>query len=918
MSNEYHNALKQEGRDLGAFTASRKYRPPLFRDKETEQILSSLKRRRCVLVVGSEGAGKTSLVYAVAQQLGQHGHREIREFSTSQLLAGTKYIGEWQTKLTAIIHAAKSSKTALYISDIWNLQDVGKTSSSKDNMWDTLRPFLDKGEVQIIGEVTPALLEIAQRAPGFADVFEVVKIKPLTAEQIRAVLDAEAKRRSLDIEAPGCDRVLELCERFLPAAHGPGPALRLLERAQDYAREKDSLGEPESIGPAFFEKVFSIYSGLPLFVVSRSTVRPVAEIRDWFRERIIGQEAGIEAIVEMIALYKAGLHDPNKPIGTFLFVGPTGVGKTELARALATFLFGSARRLLRFDLSEFKDYHAFEMLVGNPDRPDSPARLLDPVRTNPFQVILLDELEKAHQNVWDLLLQLLDEGRLTPPKGEPVSFRNTIIIATSNVGAREAANRGIGFTSAGEAHDTRLKMQTALESTFRPEFLNRFQHLVFFQQLTRDQVIRIARQEIKQVLARDGISTRNLVVDVADEALNKIIDEGFDLRYGARALKREIQRNITAPIAALLMERNPDPGSILKLRLHHGRIGVRVLESPQSRAHKKEREAVKTEGAKHYQREEIQSRSLQFATDIESLARQAGEAQLREDHQRLEQLRCQPGFWDDMDRASGIIHESEYLSRTLNRIENLREQLDSLNVALQTAVARSDFERLSSDLAHLELSLQRACRELVGLGRDGEWDALVEIAPIGSPGAARELVFDTYRKWALARSMRIEMLREPMHDEEPLMFGVRGDFACGWLRLEAGHHRVRKEESNSVVRVRVAAWTNRVGAVEFRTHRALKKTGQFGGRVRSRLEVAGLNLVLQNDKTLAENRELAAYVAPSWTVAPPAKDEVVRRYDLKPFLLRDYLTGTTCDRTDILKPKQFHELLCQQVDVETA
>jgi hypothetical protein len=575
---------------------------------------------------------------------------------------------------------------------------------------------------------------------------------------------------------------------------------------------------------------------------------------------------------------------------------------------------------LRFDLSEFKDYHAFEMLVGDPARPDSPARLVDPVRTNPFQVILLDELEKAHQNVWDLLLQLLDEGRLTPPKGEPVNFRNTIIIATSNVGAREAASRSIGFARAEGADDTAAKMQAALETTFRPEFLNRFQHLAFFQQLTREQVTQIARQEFKRVLTREGISARNLVVDVDDEALAKIIDDGFDARYGARALKREIQRSVTVPIATLLMERDPEPGSILKLQLHHGRIGIRVLETPESRAHKKERAVEKAKRAKRYSRDKIRTLAEQLTTEVEALAQQAGEAPLREDLQRLEEIRHEPDFWDDVDRASGIVHETEYVSRTLGRIDGLREQLENLKVTLDNAAGQSEFEYSTREVTNLESAVERAWRELVRMGRDGERDVIVEIAPLGPAGVdlsntARKLLFDTYRKWAKARGMHIEMLHEPMRDEEPVVFGVRGDFAYGLLRLEAGHHRVREEETSSVVRVRVAPWTDRADEMEFLSHRALKKTGQFGGRVRSRLEIAGINLVLQNDKTLAENRELAADVAPSWAVAPPAKDEVVRRYDLKPFLVRDYLTGTTSGRADALKPKHFHELLCQRVDV---
>jgi ATP-dependent Clp protease ATP-binding subunit ClpC len=228
-------------------------------------------------------------------------------------------------------------------------------------------------------------------------------------------------------------------------ARGPAPSRCRADR--HYLDEKRAIGEDEPVTAAFIEKVFAVYTGLPRFVVSRHEVRPVTEIRDWFRSRIIGQRDAIEAIVQMITLFKAGLQDAHRPIGTFLFVGPTGVGKTELARALATYLFGSEKRLLRFDLSEFKDYHSFEMLIGDPKKPERPARLVDAVRAQPFQVVLLDEIEKAHGNIWDLLLQVLDDGRLTPAHGPAVSFRNTIVIATTPP-ARGCPGRwrgGVGF-----------------------------------------------------------------------------------------------------------------------------------------------------------------------------------------------------------------------------------------------------------------------------------------------------------------------------------------------------------------------------------------------------------------------------------------------------------------------------------------
>ena len=372
-----------------------------------------------------------------------------------QMLSGTVYLGEWQSKVTALFQAAAKSKSLLYFTDIWNLPSAGRASNRQDTVWDAMRPRLQNRELQVVGEVNEEQLLALKALPGFATPFDVIEVPPLTAEQVASLVRTEAARLSLDMQAPAAARLLELCSQFLPATDGPGPALHLMEHVRNYRNEKRAIGEDEPVSPAFVEKVFSVYSGLPRFIVCRDEVRPVGAIRDWFRTRIVGQRDAIDAVVQMIALYKAGLHDARRPIGSMMFVGPTGVGKTELARALAAYLFGSEKRLLRFDLSEFKDYHSFEMLIGDPDHPDRPARLVDPVRAQPFQVVLLDEIEKAHANVWDLLLQVLDDGRLTPARGASVNFRNTIIIATANVGAAEMRRRPVGFTGAGSSEDAK-------------------------------------------------------------------------------------------------------------------------------------------------------------------------------------------------------------------------------------------------------------------------------------------------------------------------------------------------------------------------------------------------------------------------------------------------------------------------------
>src|SRR5688572_8783290 len=337
-SAKYDKALI-EGRDL--IRESHNFRPTLFRYELVAAVARSVAARRSVLLVGPAGVGKTSIVHALACHLAQTRSRKLYEFATVQMLSGTTFLGEWQTKVMALFAAAAKSRAVLYFSDIWNLRSAGRASNTEDTVWDALRPRLIKGELQVIGEVNDEQLLALNALPGFATPFDVIEVPPLSAEQVASIVRAEAQRISLEMDAAAAARLLELCSHFLPASAGPGPALRLLGQIRHYLKEKRAIGQDEPVTGAFVEKVFAVYSGLPRFVVSREEVRPVAEIRDWFRSRIIGQHNAIEAVVQMIALFKAGLHDARRPIGSFLFVGPTGVGKTELARALATFLFGS-------------------------------------------------------------------------------------------------------------------------------------------------------------------------------------------------------------------------------------------------------------------------------------------------------------------------------------------------------------------------------------------------------------------------------------------------------------------------------------------------------------------------------------------------------------------------------------------------
>lgn len=919
------------------------------REREVQAVLGLLARHRSVLLVGDSGVGKTTLVHAVASALAQtmasstpsalpaatptksapppaRDARDARdatsartsitaglwELSSTELFRGTRYLGEWQTKVTTVLQEARGG--TLYVPDVANLLEQGRTVQSSTSVFDAMRPALDRGEVTLIGEVTPEVLERLRRTPSFMSVFEVIDVAPLGRDDVEALLVEVARDAGRTLDRTACDALLGVTSRFLPARPPPGPALSALEHLIAHSDARVLTHDA-------IERGFADAHGLPHVLVCRDEPLAVPELRAWFKDRVVGQSEAIEAVVEMIALLKAGLHDPRKPIGTFLFVGPTGVGKTETARSLASYLFGSEARMLRFDLSELKDYHAFEQLLGDPQRPSEPARLLDPVRAQPFQVVLFDELEKAHANVWDLLLPLLDEGRLSAPTGASVDFRSTIIVCTSNVGAQRATARGVGFG----AKDGELEvgtLQRSLEEQFRPELLNRFQHIVPFRPLTPAQLRTVARLELGRVLGREGITGRGLVVEVDDEVLDLIVKEGVDPRFGARSLQRQLQKRLVLPMAMALVAQPVPHGTLVRVAVRQGEVVVRLLDTEESRVARRTEVPAVPEPLRVKTAAEL-SRKL---AELERL--ELDEDRLEAERATLEAERSEPGFWRNPARAAVQQEKLEWIEHVFAERDALTREHDEVRESILVATTHAKLEHASKLVRAYEQRLLSARRELVTLASESaRADALVEVRAVGRSAVLRDLLVRTYREWAEHRGYEVVFLRDPSDDEEPAMLLVRGRHAHGFLGAERGLHRLRIGESDDAkrghpahvgARVRVAPWLAphdaeaRVQARSMRTH------GHFGSEPRLRAELSAVGLaaplVLVTPLRSDELESWAGSLAYAWGHAALESDEVVRRYEREPDHVRDFLTGWSSGRADALAPPSFDRLLALRVD----
>jgi hypothetical protein len=379
-------------------------------------------------------------------------------------------------------------------------------------------------------------------------------------------------------------------------------------------------------------------------------------------------------------------------------------------------------------------------------------------------------------------------------------------------------------------------------------------------------------------------------------------------------LKRQLQQLVIMPIATLLMERRVEDASILRLTARHGEVRVAVLESEDSKAERREAEPLRLADGQKVGREALQAMLAAAQTQLEAIVSGVELPAIKVEREGLENRRRETDLWKDPRAAAQLLETCDQMDRVIERMARLEGDQTEISSALSRAQKRDELSRLAERVQRHAGYVEHARRELLSVGRSGFPDVLLEIRPIGRARMARDLLYKTYAAWAEERKYRVLMIREPLGDDEPVMIAVVGPYAYGYLRGEAGHHRLRMEHDTFVAKVGVAALVDPTERVMISVQKALKQVGQYGGRVRSRVEVAGSEFVVQNAGSLAQNRELAEEFALSWLSAASQSPTVVRRYDLEPFLVRDFLTGTTTGRADILRAEPFHQLLCDRID----
>jgi ATP-dependent Clp protease ATP-binding subunit ClpC len=548
------------------------------RDVEVAHVAALLnaRARSSVLLVGETSVGKTCLVHELAHRAADAASPlaglEIYSTSAGRIIAGMRYLGEWQDRLQRMVAELRQRPAVLHFDSLGELLSIGGAGDTLD-LSRFLLPAIESGDVTMLVEARPEELIRAERAHGpFLRALRTVTLEPLSSTVAREALAQVAARlgakHQARFEPPALDRAMDLSQRFGAGAL-PGAAADLLSAAAQaqVPGRRSATRAPRPIDARAVTAAFCARTGYPVALVDPAVPLDPAAVLQRLRARVMGQDGAMELLAHLVVTLKTNLADPRKPLGSFLLLGPTGVGKTESALALAELLFGDDRRVGRFDMAEYAALGSAARLV---DARASGATLAKRVREQPFGVVLLDEIEKADGGVLDLLLQVLGEGRLTDSVGQTVGFRNTVVIMTSNLGA-DTAGRAVGFgdggATAAEAH-----YRAAAAAFFRPELLNRFDQIVPYRPLDRDVIASLARRMLDAAIAREGIGRRAVDVRYDDAVVDRLVALGFDARLGARPLKRAVEQHVVVPIAELLSGVGRRPASIALRVTSDGRI----------------------------------------------------------------------------------------------------------------------------------------------------------------------------------------------------------------------------------------------------------------------------------------------------------------------------------------------------------
>ncbi len=573
------SALDKYGRDLTAQARNGELDPVVGRHIEIERVIQILSRRKKnnPILIGEPGVGKSAIVEGLALRIvsgeipALEGKR-IVSLDIASMVAGTTYRGQFEERMKVILNELrKHPEVILFIDEIHTIIGAGNAQGSLDAA-NILKPALARGEVQCVGATTTAEYSKSIEKDGALERrFQKVMVQPTTTDETFAILSRLSEAYGAFHHVQYTEQALRACvqltDRYVTYRAFPDKAIDAMDEAGAYKHDHtpvapadedaDTAKPMPQVTEADIAYIVSQMSGVPVQRVAKAEGEQLRQMGAVLNRRVVGQEAAVNAVVKAIQRSRMGLRDPRKPIGTFFFLGPTGVGKTHLAQCLAEEMFGNRDAIIRFDMSEYMEKHTVSLLVGAPPgyvAHEDGGKLTEAVRRKPYSIVLFDEIEKAHPDIFNVLLQVMDEGRLTDRQGHVVDFKNTIIILTSNVGTRQLSEFGGGIGFGADNLDDKSSERTlmkALQRTFPPEFVNRLDNVIVFHSLSDETLAQILSLELRPLEQR--LEAMGYKLHLKDETRQKLLEQSRDKQYGARPIKRAIQTLVEDPITDILL-----------------------------------------------------------------------------------------------------------------------------------------------------------------------------------------------------------------------------------------------------------------------------------------------------------------------------------------------------------------------------
>ncbi|HEY0101215.1 MAG TPA: ATP-dependent Clp protease ATP-binding subunit [Pyrinomonadaceae bacterium] len=622
--------LAEFSRDLTEDAANDKLDPLVGRDNEIDRVIQILCRRtkNNPVLIGEPGVGKTAIVEGLAQRIMRGDvpsfleNKRILSLDLSLIVAGTKYRGQFEERLKQIMRELiENPQYIVFIDELHTLVGAGSAEGSLDAA-NILKPALSRGEIQCIGATTPAeFRKSIEKDRSLERRFQAVKVPPPSEEEAVRILDGVRERYEAFHQVRYTEEAIEAAvyqsSRYIPDRFLPDKAIDVIDEAGARVKlrvrrepglgdnpraplseerlrasyivdnltdaritEEDDILVSVSVTKDDVEDVIARWTGIPVNSLKEEEQQKLLRIEIELHGRVVAQRPAISALARSIRRSRAGLKNPQRPVGSFLFLGPTGVGKTEVARSLAEFLFGSERSMIRFDMSEFMEKHSVSKLIGSPPGyvgHEEGGQLTERIRRSPYSVLLFDEIEKAHPDIFNVLLQVFEDGILTDALGNTVDFKNAIIIMTSNIGARFIQKRGaLGFQA--HAIDSREKLEemvmSSVKQTFNPEFINRLDEIIIFDELQDEELLEIVGLQVE--LMNRMLRRRGLEVRLTEEAKQWIVKKTCaDRTYGARPLRRALQKYVEDPLSEALIQGELGSATLIEVYEDGGVLGHR-------------------------------------------------------------------------------------------------------------------------------------------------------------------------------------------------------------------------------------------------------------------------------------------------------------------------------------------------------